>query len=422
MSKFLTFRGALVALVLIFFGFGSYVGYLAALVDIDEQIFFERVSAVTDKERLETQLARAESILDARRRAYLRRSLEFIREKEAELLGQDITVPVLVTGGDVEVAEEQLSKLQESYQFSNEERDDLLALKEERSDLQFFEDEVDTIDQLLAREFPEEDLAVLFSGDRQRRRISDALIRLLQLLDKQKELSDNRQIAKTQYSFWERNPKNAPSSIDITVYNKGVGVNELNPVQVTQISTALAIMPSGFDARLQRLYVVYGDPEMRRGMSGVGVVFMKGEELDFFRVLVHEFGHIYDLHREVDKGDKSPFYDGSYRLFQSDPSVAYYNYSWAGNSLRVAELPSFASSYGTSDPFEDFAEAYALYVLQNRTFNTWRNEDPVLARKYDFLNAAFNGRTFNSSEQYLTRPYDVTMLKVDYDELLDTSG
>jgi hypothetical protein len=419
MKRFLSFRAVLTSLVVVFFLIGGYVGYLSALVDMDEQLFFQRVSAVTDQERLERQLARAESILDARRRAYLRRSLEFIRAQQAEYFEIEIPSPVLVKRGDVEQVEQQLLDLQESTQFTQVDREALLALQEERHDLQFFEDEVSTIKQLLVREFPDEDLAVLFASDRKRRRISDALVRLLQLLDKQKELTEERRIAKTQYSYWERNPKNAPSGVDVTVYNKGPVERDLSPVQVTQISTGLSIMPSDFDGRLQRLYIVYGDPEMRRGMSGLGVVFMKGEELDFFRVLVHEFGHIYDLHREIESGEKSPFYDGSYRLYTSDPSVDFYSYSWAGNSLRVMDLPSFVSSYGTSDPFEDFAESFALYVMQNQTFDIWKSEDFVLSQKYQFINELFDGRVFPSSENYLTRPYDVTMLKVDYDQLLE---
>ena len=80
------------------------------------------------------------------------------------------------------------------------------------------------------------------------------------------------------FNFWERNPKSAPGSIEITVHNKGDLPVDLNPIHVTQITTALSVMPQGFENRLKTLYVVYGDPQMRRGLSGVGVVFMKGEE------------------------------------------------------------------------------------------------------------------------------------------------
>lgn len=177
-------------------------------------------------------------------------------------------------------------------------------------------------------------MEILFSGDRTRRRISDALRRLLQLLDKRRQLAQEREIARETFSYWQRFPQSVPDGVDISVVNKGIGQKELDPIHITQISTSLSIMPQDFDGRLQRLYVVYGDPAMRRGMSGVGVVFMRGEELDFFRVLVHEFGHIYDLHREISQGEKSRFYDGQYRLFQQDPSVAYYEYSPSSPSIH----------------------------------------------------------------------------------------
>lgn len=425
MQRLLTFRNILILLTSVFFAGGGYLGYLGALVDQDEILYLQRVEAVSDKSRLEQQLARAQSILDARRRAYLRKSLEFISEQKALLLRDDedqIPEPVKqipeLTSESIAAVQRTLDEFKPET-FAQPIQQQLLALQEEQADLQFFEDEVDTLEQLLDREFPEDNQQAVFAGDQQRRRVSDALVRLLQLLDKQRELAEERRVALEQLSYWERNPKGSPTGVDITVYNKGAGSKTLEPVHVTQISTALSIMPADFDGRLERLYIVYGDPEMRRGMSGLGVVFMKGEESDFFRVLVHEFGHIYDLYREVASGVKSAFYDGQYRLFQEDPSVTFYEYSWASNAQRVAELSAFASSYGTSDPFEDFAEAFALYVLQHETFTNWSFEDQVLAQKFQFLKDAFNGRSFPSTEEYLTRPYDVTMLNVDYDELLD---
>lgn len=414
--KLFSFRNLLVSFSVLFFLFGGYVGYLSALVDQDELIFLQRVDAVSDKDRLEKQLARAKSILDARRRAYLRRAETFYNSLENE---EDEEAVTFSTTGQ---AQQSLDQFWTDSRLEQNERVLLTALQEEREDVAFFEDEVETLEQLLAREFPEEELSIVASGDRSRRRVSDALRRLFELLDKQKELNEQRQVALESFSYWERYPQPKPDGVDVTVFNKGSGQKELQDVHVTQISTALAIMPQDFDGRLERLYIVYGDPEMRRGMSGVGVVFMKGEELDFFRVLVHEFGHIYDLHREVTQGEKSEFYDGQYRLFIQDPSVQYYQFSWENNYERKAELSAFASSYGSTDPFEDFAEAYALYVLQGKTFRQWADEDPVMALKYDFLNQVFYGRTFVSQQDYLSRPYDVTMLSVDYDQLLKIDG
>lgn len=404
---------------------GGYFGYLSALVDKDEVEFLSRVRASTDKALLEQQLARAQSILDARSRAYIRRSQEFIKAKQAEqseIIGEEIEP---VTARDVEESSideinRALIDIQRQLTLDAEDRQMLQSLAEESEDVGFFEDEVETIESMLARGIDEDELDLALAELKKRRRLSGALRELLQLLDKRRELIVRREEAKKTYSYWERNPQSAPSDVIITVKNKGVVPHTLNPLHVTQLTTALSTMPQGFDQRLRTIYVVYGDPKMRRGMSGVGVVFMKGEESDFFRVLVHEFGHIWDLHREVGNGTKSVFYDGSYRLFNEDPSVTYYQQSWSNSHERsVNDKLAFASSYGYTDPFEDFAEAYALYVLQGDSFRAWKNEHGVLARKYEFLFDVFNYKTFRSSQKYSTRPYDVTMLSVNYDDLLE---
>lgn len=418
MSRLFRFRNLLILLTVVFFVSGGYLGYLSALVDLDEVQFIEQVKAMTDRDRLEKQLARAKSILDARSRAYLRRSQEFIRKKQEE---------AAIAAGEkpetVEEAKEVLMNFQErSPILTPEEQVVMKAFQEEQEDLTFFQDEVKVIEEVLARQPSEEEINLFLASDRARRRISDNLRQLFLILDKRRELAQQRQQAKDGYQYWEQNPQSSPGWIDITVYNKDQGQRDINPLHVTQISTGLSIMPQGFDQRLRNLYIVYGDPNMRRGMSGVGVVFMKGEEVDFFRVLVHEFGHAWDLHREVNSGEKSPFYDGEYRLYSADPSVQYYQLSWANNYDRTADLEGFASTYGMSDPFEDFAEAFALYVMQNETFSTWQRGNSVLAKKYDFFQGIFHDRVFRSSKQYFAQPYDVTMLYVDYSLLLETGG
>lgn len=407
--------------MIIFVVLGGYFGYLSALVDIDEQKFLAEVDEATDKKRLEKQLARAKSILDARSRAYIRRSRDFIEKKKLELSVGEIPTKPEEQSQAVDELNKSLSTINKN-ELNQEEQKVLSGLQEEQGDLNFFKDEVDVIGQVLAREVNEEEVNLLLAGDKQRKRVSDSLRQLFLLLDKKRELAQKRKVAKDGYEYWEQNPKQAQGDVLITVHNKDQFARDLNPVHVTQISTALSIMPQDFNKRIKSVYIVYGDAKMRRGMSGVGVVFMKGEELDFFRVMVHEFGHIYDLHREVSAGEKSQFYDGSYRLFREDPSVTFYEYSWLSNSERAAKKNSFASTYGTTDPFEDFAESFALYILQNQTFMNWKKSDDVLVNKYDFFKQIFNGRTFKSEKSVFAQPYDVTMLYVNYDFLLDAGG
>ncbi|MGE3279098.1 MAG: hypothetical protein AB7J40_04930, partial [Candidatus Altimarinota bacterium] len=292
MSRLLNFKSVALILVLLFFAVGGYLGYLSALVDVDEERFFQQVEEATDKARLEKQLARAKSILDARSRAYIRRSQEFIRKKQLEMEGAPAPTNLEEQQNLVSEINQTLETV-DSLELEPEDQQVLKSLQEEQDDLVFFQDEVEVIEQILAREGDQEELNLLLAGDRQRRFISDSLRQLLLLLDKRRELSQQRQVAKDGYEYWEQNPQPSPRGILISVNNKDGIARELNPLHTTQISTALSIMPQGFDSRLKNLYIVYGDSKMRRGMSGVGIVFMKGEELDFFRVLVHEFGHIY---------------------------------------------------------------------------------------------------------------------------------
>jgi len=422
-SRFLQFKFVVSFFVLIFFSAGAYFGYLSALVDLDEQEFLRQIQESTDKERLQKQLARTKSILEARSRAYVRRSQDFIRQQQSISAAVEVPPPVLEEKTTVPQVNQILSAFeQQKVPLNQESKKVFTGLQEEQKDLAFFQDEVGVIEQTLAREVPQEDVNVYLASDRKKRSVSGGLQQLLLIIDKQKELTEKRKAAVDGYQYWEQNARAAPGGISIAVSNKDQLKRQLNPLHVTQITTALSVMPSGFDQRLRNVYIVYGDPKMRRGMTGVGVVFMKGEELDFFRVMVHEFGHVWDLTRETSDGPKSNFNDGEYRIYESDPSATYYSYSWKSTTERSSGAQGYASSYGMSDPFEDFAEAFSLYVMQQDTFKNWAGSNPVMAKKYAFISQLYNGRSFASSKKYLTQPYDVTMLYVDYNQLLESGG
>ncbi|GEM_PF-974525 len=418
-----------VGVFIFFLTVGGYIGYLSALVDRDEASYLEQVQAVTDKQRLEKQLARAKSILDARRRAYLKKSEEFLMKVREEKFQNppasggpnskesipDFKPPSNSLNED-KVLEQNVTEAMKRVQDAKVNIP--VPIKEDQKDLQFFSDEVSVLTEMVARQPSDEDIHQAMQKKKPKKEAPSTIRRLLLLADKQKQLSQEWQQAKTGVQYWQENEKPAPESISITVSSKDDVKRDINPLHATQISTALAIMPASFPQRIHNIYIVYGDPSMRRGMTGVGVTMMKGEEADFFRVLVHEFGHIYDLYREVSDGTKSNFYDGDYRLFVEDPSVTYYALSWSNVHDRTAELPSFASSYGMSDPFEDFAESFTLYVLQQKTFVAWGAKYPVMKKKYDFLSQVFAGRVFPAMRTFDTEPYDVTMMTVDYEQLL----
>ncbi|MDF2379439.1 MAG: hypothetical protein P1V18_04430 [Candidatus Gracilibacteria bacterium] len=219
---------------------------------------------------------------------------------------------------------------------------------------------------------------------------------------------------------WADKSQELPENVVIQVLDRS-GSQELSlrDVHVAQISAALSLMPQGFEKRLKKLYLVKNDPKMsRRGMSGPGVVFVKEEHDDIFAVLLHEFGHVYDFYSEINDGELSDFYLGQYRFFQDDPSIAYYDLSWEDAHESDPDPKAYASGYGMSKYYEDFAEAFVLYVLQNKTFSQWALENTVMAKKYDYMRSVFENRGYEASFLYTDRPFDVTKMGFDLEDLL----
>lgn len=221
--------------------------------------------------------------------------------------------------------------------------------------------------------------------------------------------------------FWSTYDVKIPASIKVFITSYEDEKPPINPLHAPQISAALSLMPPGFSDRLNAIYIVYGEETMRRGGSGLGVVFIKGEESNIFPTLIHEFGHIYDFSFESKKGTPSSFHNGITQLTEDDPSVEFYEMSWENNQEHRGDQRDFCSCYGTNNPQEDFAEAFAMYVLQGSTFEGWSKKNPVLKQKYTFLKNIFQGKTFSSSTIIDGYPFSIIDLSVDYEELLKPS-
>lgn len=114
------------------------------------------------------------------------------------------------------------------------------------------------------------------------------------------------------------------------------------------------------------------------------------DALEFYEVLVHELGHIIDLgllkwnSRKLDP-DYTEFQKKVFAI--DDPSLKYYQISRENEWLKKRNIQTkdFCSRYGSSDPFEDFAECFNLYINHNSYFKALSNSNAILQEKYNFI-------------------------------------
>jgi hypothetical protein len=116
--------------------------------------------------------------------------------------------------------------------------------------------------------------------------------------------------------------------------------------------------------------------------------------------------------------------DGANPVYSDDPSLDFYKISFE-NQTTLKDIASdldFVSGYAMSDPYEDFAESYAYYILHGNEFRELAQNNESLNQKYGYLktrifdgNEYFNGDESHNVELY-TRQYDVTVLPYDMEK------
>ena len=137
----------------------------------------------------------------------------------------------------------------------------------------------------------------------------------------------------------------------------------------------------------------------------------------FFEVLTHETGHIVDLwvlvwhgffkNKKFTEYWKPAFYD-------NDPSLKFYSLCWKSEKVKKPDIyiSDFVSWYGMTDPFEDFAESFNMYLNHNYVFRQMVTESNILRQKYNFLAKLFKWRYIHSDKNYAYkigfRPRDST--------------
>lgn len=149
----------------------------------------------------------------------------------------------------------------------------------------------------------------------------------------------------------------------------------------------LGVLPVACQKQLRNFYVLYTDPK-HRGAAGRSVIIVNGllQPQAFRSQLLHEMQHFVDLTciNGTAESPASAFQDGKTPIPQDDPSVEFYSICWESTTVKRPDCieQSFASTYGATDPFEDFAEAGFAYLAHRTRFAEQAQKDPAMARKY----------------------------------------
>lgn len=201
------------------------------------------------------------------------------------------------------------------------------------------------------------------------------------------------------------------------------------PIQEDQIARAFQKLPQDQVKSLQSLIFDY-DPHAHRGLGGGGMIIIRAVDMtseEFVAVLIHELGHNvdYGFLKPQEEVSKTSFADGDMPLYETDPSVDFYRLSWTSNTTKKEGITDadFVSGYAASDPFEDFSETYAYYILHNKEFQALTASSEVLLAKYNFMkDMVFKGQVFETGTtqtDLTTRPWDITVLPYDLSTFLD---
>jgi hypothetical protein len=165
----------------------------------------------------------------------------------------------------------------------------------------------------------------------------------------------------------------------------------------------------------------------RRGYATRDTIIMNlgavRSKTEYAELLTHEMGHIVDLgyiQGNSNKKEKNYTEFGKSVFAINDPSLFFYKISRNSETIRKAETKKkdFCSGYGMSDPFEDFAECFNLYLNHNILFREMAKNNFILKQKYNFIAAIIKGKYIasNTSELNLIkgnttrRPRDTTKI------------
>jgi len=176
--------------------------------------------------------------------------------------------------------------------------------------------------------------------------------------------------------------------------------------------------------------VIKSDWNGRRGYATKNFIEINTELVrsyrEFFDLITHELWHVWDLGvvNGVNRQKDRVFTEFDKYVFAiDDPSISFYKLSRNSENVKKGQARSsdFVSRYGASDPFEDMAESFVMYMNHNAVFRYLALKNPVLKEKYNYLANFFDGDYLFSSvsevslyrDNFDYRVWDITRMNSD---------
>lgn len=144
---------------------------------------------------------------------------------------------------------------------------------------------------------------------------------------------------------------------------------------------------------------------------------------EFQNLSSHELGHIFDLWvMQWNKSSKNRSFTEFNKIVFStnDPSLLFYSISRTSENIRKKDAvkKEFCSGYWMTNPFEDFAECFNLYINNQSFFRFIATKNKNLAHKYNFIATLLKGKYLEKNTQAISllkwdssrRPRDTTKL------------
>lgn len=184
----------------------------------------------------------------------------------------------------------------------------------------------------------------------------------------------------------------------------------------------IKMIPAKCQSSLRNFYVKYDGME-GRGLGGKSTIILNGQmnDKEFRALFIHELGHVIDLgcFSGSPAGGRTRYMDGDEMMYGDDPSLDFYRISWLSSHAQRKEVKDedFVSGYASWDMFEDFAEAFAYYMLHRDEFVKRAENNSALAAKLAWFQAHLpdlpaTAISYHDWDGYA--PWDVTKLEYSW--------